>query len=56
MTELTVKCALLLLLSGAALFFDLRTGQLSLARREFFLFSLEPGFRSSSFFCSFTWE
>ena len=28
MTELTVKCALLLLLSGAALFFDLRTGKI----------------------------
>ena len=28
MTELTVKCALLLLLSGAALFFDLRTGRI----------------------------
>ena len=28
MTELTVKCALLLLISGAALFFDLKTGKI----------------------------
>lgn len=28
MTDLTVKCALLLLLSGAALFFDLKTGKI----------------------------
>ena len=41
LTYLTVKCALLLLISGAALFFDLRTGKIPNA---LILFGLSAGF------------